>query len=638
MSKVGVIGGGPAGCLAACTAALWSNDVTLIERNGKIGRKLLITGKGRCNVTNACPDIKGFISNVPVNGRFLYSGLYKFMTYDTMTLFEELGVPLKVERGDRVFPVSDKSSDIVDALYGYLKRSGVRVIFDTRVTDIKHDNNRFQVVCEGDKTFFFDRLILATGGASYGATGSTGDGYAFARALGHTVVELSPSLVPIESDDSCCKEMQGLSLKNVGIRILANRTGRTVYSDFGEMLFTHFGVSGPTILSATSHIRSVSPGQYTLFIDLKPALTEEQLDFRILRDFSEQTNKDFKNSLGNLLPSKMIPVIVERSGIDPAKKVNQITKSERLALVCLLKNFRIELTRLRPLSEAIVTSGGIDTKEIDPKTMESKLVPGLYFAGEIIDVDAYTGGFNLQIAFTTGFVAGNSQKDSRGERMFNIAIDGPGGAGKSSISKAVSKELGFIYVDTGALYRAVGLYCLRNGIKTDDTEAVTAALENVAVDFTYIDGEQRVTLNGEDVSEDIRLPEASMAASNVSAIPAVREFLLELQRKIAREKDVLMDGRDIGTVILPDAQLKIFLTASPEVRAKRRYDELIAKGKEVNFDDVLRELKERDWQDSHRETAPLKQADDAVLVDTSDMTFDEVKETIIRLYEERKNG
>lgn len=407
MSKVGVIGGGPAGCIAACTAAKNGHDVTLLERNGKIGRKLLITGKGRCNVTNACYDIKEFIEHVPVNGRFLYSSLSNFMTHDTMDFFTGLGVPLKVERGDRVFPVSDKSSDIVDALFKHLRDCGVKILFNRRVGGIDCSEG-FKVFCEDGEEYIFDKLILATGGASYTATGSTGDGYAFAEKLGHTLMPLSPSLVPIESDDPCCKAMQGLSLKNAEIRILEAETGKTAYKEFGEMLFTHFGVSGPVILSASSHLRTVKPSQYVLSIDLKPALSKEQLDARILRDFSEQTNRDFQNSLGKLLPSKMIPVVVSRSGIPAAKKVNQITKEERAALVDLLKDFRISLSRLRPLNEAIITSGGIDTKEIDPKTMQSKLIPGLFFAGEIMDVDAYTGGFNLQIAFTTGFAAGSS--------------------------------------------------------------------------------------------------------------------------------------------------------------------------------------------------------------------------------------
>ncbi len=405
MSKVVVIGAGPAGVMAACTAARNGHEVTLLERNEKIGRKLMITGKGRCNVTNAESDPKKFIDNVPVNGRFLFSALAQFMTYDTMSFFEELGVPLKVERGDRVFPVSDKSVDIVDALFRYIKQSNVKLVHE-RASEILSDASG--VVTESGKTYKCDKVILATGGVSYPTTGSTGDGYALARALGHTVTPLSPSLVPIESSDPCCKQMQGLALKNVGIKIVENKSGKPIYKDFGELLFTHFGVSGPTVLSASSHMRTIIDGQYSLFIDLKPALDEERLDYRIQRDFLELQNKDFQNSLGGLLPSKMIPVFVERTGIEPTKKVNQLTKVERHAIVLNLKNFQIPLSRFRPIEEAIVTSGGIDVKEIDPKTMESKIVPGLYFAGEVIDLDAYTGGFNLQIAWSTGYLAGNS--------------------------------------------------------------------------------------------------------------------------------------------------------------------------------------------------------------------------------------
>ena len=406
MSKVVVIGGGPAGTLAACVASKNGHEVTLIERNTRIGRKLMITGKGRCNVTNAVTDPKEVIDQVPVNGRFLFSALSQFMTYDTMDLFEGLGVPLKVERGNRVFPVSDKSVDIVDALARYLRECQVKQLCG-RVTAINTvDNSVSSVVTEDGTEYECDKVILATGGMSYTATGSTGDGYEFARALGHTIVDLNPSLVPIESSDSCCKAMQGLALKNVEIRVVETKSGKVIYKDFGEMLFTHFGVSGPIILSASSHIRKMIDGQYTLLIDLKPALSEEQLDFRVQRDFLEQQNKDFQNSLGGLLPGKMIPVVVEKCGIDPHKKVNQLTKQERHALVYTLKNFEIPLSKFRPINEAIITSGGVDTREINPKTMESKLVGGLFFAGEIIDVDAYTGGFNLQIAFSTGYLAG----------------------------------------------------------------------------------------------------------------------------------------------------------------------------------------------------------------------------------------
>lgn len=406
MSKVVVIGGGPAGTLAACVASKNGHEVTLIERNTRIGRKLMITGKGRCNVTNAVTDPKEVIDQVPVNGRFLFSALSQFMTYDTMDLFEGLGVPLKVERGNRVFPVSDKSVDIVDALARYLRECHVKQVVG-RVTSIKTtDGAVSSVVTEDGIEYLCDSVILATGGMSYQATGSTGDGYEISRNLGHNIVDLNPSLVPIESSDPCCKDMQGLALKNVEIRVVETKSGKVIYKDFGEMLFTHFGVSGPIILSASSHIRKMVDGQYALLIDLKPALSEEQLDFRVQRDFLEQQNKDFQNSLGGLLPSKMIPVVVEKCGIDPHKKVNQLTKQERHALVYTLKNFEIPLSKFRPINEAIITSGGVDTREINPKTMESKLVGGLFFAGEIIDVDAYTGGFNLQIAFSTGYLAG----------------------------------------------------------------------------------------------------------------------------------------------------------------------------------------------------------------------------------------
>lgn len=415
MSKVIVIGGGPAGVLAACTSAQNGHSVTLIERNKRIGRKLMITGKGRCNVTNYCTDVQELIGMIPVNGRFLYSAFSSFMTYDTMSLFEDLGVPLKVERGNRVFPVSDKSVDIVDALDRYLRKCNVKIV-NARVSDILTDpdcNSVCGVLTEDGTRLTCDAVVLATGGLSYPTTGSTGDGYRIAEKLGHTVTELSPSLVPMECDDPCCREMQGLTLKNTEIKITekCNGTdtgGKVIYTDFGEMIFTHFGVSGPMILSASSHIRNLESGHYSLHIDLKPALTAEQLDARLQRDFQKASNKDFQNALGGLLPSKMIPVMVRRSGIDPQKKVNQITKSERILLASLLKDFSIDILRFRPITEAIITSGGIEIKEINPKTMESKLVKNLYFAGEIIDTDAYTGGFNLQIAFSTGYLAGNS--------------------------------------------------------------------------------------------------------------------------------------------------------------------------------------------------------------------------------------
>lgn len=415
MNKVVVIGGGPAGVLCACTAAQNGSNVTLLERNSRIGRKLMITGKGRCNVTNYCTDLKEVIDEVPVNGNFLYSALSSFMTYDTMELFESLGVPLKVERGNRVFPVSDKSVSIVDALSKYMRQCGVKLI-QGKAAHLIIDGDGIEksvkgVELDNGEKIFCDKVVIATGGMSYSSTGSDGSGYELAKEAGHEIITPVPSLVPIESSDGACKQMQGLSLKNVEIRVVDNKNGKAVFKDFGEMLFTHFGVSGPVILSASSHIRNIRENQYRLFIDLKPALSEEQLDFRIRRDFDSQLNKDFGNSLGGLLPSKMIPVIVERTQIPPDKKVNQLTKQERHALVYILKNFSIPLSGFRPINEAIVTSGGVCVKEINPKTMESKLTRNLYFAGEVIDVDAYTGGFNIQIAFSTGYLAGKNLQE-----------------------------------------------------------------------------------------------------------------------------------------------------------------------------------------------------------------------------------
>lgn len=401
-----VIGAGAAGMMAAGTAALMGMSVTVIERNDRPGRKLMITGKGRCNVTNSC-DVDGLMANIPVNGRFLYSAFSRFSPYDTMDFFENLGVKLKTERGNRVFPESDRAVDIVDALKSYCDNNGVKFIKARAKSLIVKDGAVTGVRCDSGE-FFADKVIIATGGKSYPKTGSTGDGYTMAAKAGHNIIEPKPSLVPLTSDDKCCADMMGLSLKNVAISIINNRNGKIVYKDFGEMLFTHFGVSGPVILSASSHIRNMERGQYKLVIDLKPALANEQLDSRILRDFSENVNRDFGNSLGGLLPSKMIETVIKRSGIDRHKKVNQITREERKRLVELLKGFEVTLDGFRPIDEAIITSGGVDVSQIKPSTMESKLVQNLYFAGEVIDVDAHTGGFNLQIAFSTGYCAGMS--------------------------------------------------------------------------------------------------------------------------------------------------------------------------------------------------------------------------------------
>ncbi|MBO5495329.1 MAG: NAD(P)/FAD-dependent oxidoreductase [Eubacterium sp.] len=401
--KVVVIGAGAAGLLCSAKAAERGFDVILVEKMQRPGRKLMITGKGRCNVTNAAFELEDLISNVPTNPRFLYSAFSSFMPYDTMALFEELGVPLKIERGNRVFPVSDKAVDIVDALVHYAKSNGVKLV-NGRAAAFERIENRITAVILEDKTRInCDSVVLCTGGRSYPLTGSTGDGYALAHSVGHTVTKIKPSLVPLVSDDAFIPDLQGLSLKNIELSLFEN--GKKIYADFGEMLFTHFGLSGPVVLSASSHIRNMQGANYYVSLDFKPALDEKTLDNRLLRDFSEQINKDFINSLSKLLPKKIIPVIVLRSGIKPDEKVNQITREQRLGLVRLIKGFTVNISGFRPVEEAIVTSGGVEVKEIDPKTMRSRLVENLSFAGEIIDVDAYTGGFNLQIAFSTASLA-----------------------------------------------------------------------------------------------------------------------------------------------------------------------------------------------------------------------------------------
>lgn len=406
--KVIVIGAGASGLMAAGTAAENGHNVVLVERNDKVARKVMITGKGRCNVTNNCTLINDLIQNVPTNGRFLYGAFSKFMPIDTMEFFEDMGVALKVERGNRVFPESDKAVEIVDALNAFSSDAGVKRI-KGRATSLIAENGEIKgVKLEDGEEISADAVIVATGGASYPLTGSTGDGYTLAKQVGHTVTELKPSLVPLVCHEGFCMDLQGLSLRNVEITVLDTDTYKEVYKDFGEMLFTHFGVSGPLVLSASSHMKDIKPRKYEIHIDLKPALSYEQLDKRIQRDFLENSNKNFINALDALLPKKLVPVIVKLSGIKPAVKVNQITKQQRSELVNLLKDLKVTVNGFRPIEEAIVTSGGVSVKEIDPKTMESKLVKGLYFAGEVIDVDAYTGGFNLQIAFSTGKLAGSS--------------------------------------------------------------------------------------------------------------------------------------------------------------------------------------------------------------------------------------
>lgn len=402
MSKVVIVGGGPAGMMAAISAAK-CNKVLLIEKNEKIGKKLFITGKGRCNVTNA-KDVGEFINHIPTNPYFLYSSLYSFTNEDTMNFFESKGTKLKIERGDRVFPVSDKSSDIIKTLENELRNSNVEIMLNSNVEKFVLDNNKItELILSNGKKIYGDHFIICGGGASYPQTGSDGTILEEIRKIGHNIITLKPSLVPIELSDDFIKDLQGLSLKNVEL-IIKNNKNKVVFKELGEMLFTHFGISGPLVLSASSNIKENE--KYKISINFKPALTVEELDKRVQKDFKENLNRDFKNSLDGLFPKKLIPIMVQLSGIDENKKVNAITKEERKKFVDLIHDFNLTYKGLRPVSEAIVTAGGIDTKEIDPSTMKSKIIENLSFAGEIIDVDAYTGGYNVQIAFSTGYLAG----------------------------------------------------------------------------------------------------------------------------------------------------------------------------------------------------------------------------------------
>ena len=419
--KIGVIGGGAAGMMAAITAARNGADVTLFEKNKSekildkevffdnayLGKKLLITGKGRCNVTNAC-TLEDFLANVPVNSKFMYASYNGFPSEKVMEFFEQAGTPLKVERGNRVFPLSDKAVDILRALKSKLREYNVKIVNKKIDGVFAADGSFSHVVTQDGKEMSFDRCIICTGGASYPVTGSDGDGYRFAQSMGHSVKEIKPSLVPLVSKDKCCRDMMGLSLKNVVVSVLDSKKKKPIYKEMGEMLFTHFGVSGPLVLSASSHMRDMSEGRYTLCIDLKPSLDESTLDKRLVSDFTKYCNKNMDNAMSDLLPSKMIVPFLIKCGIAKETKTNTLTKEQRRTILENLKCFKIEIDSFRPVEEAIITSGGVNVKEVNPSTMESKLVKNLYFAGEVLDVDAYTGGFNLQIAFSTGYAAGIS--------------------------------------------------------------------------------------------------------------------------------------------------------------------------------------------------------------------------------------
>ena len=677
MKKIIVIGGGAAGMMAAVSAAKTGAAVMLLEKNEKLGKKIYITGKGRCNLTNDC-DRESFFAHLLHNPRFLYSSFAAFDNAAMMTLLEENGLALKTERGNRVFPVSDKASDVTKTLTALLAKYRVKVRLNTEVKELileevpTSDKKTPKLCCTGAMTdkepIPADAVIVATGGLSYPTTGSTGDGYRFAKAAGHKVTALYPALVPFNAKLSCgipVESLQGLSLKNIEIRVTRPEGGKILYREFGEMLFTHFGVSGPVILHLSSVVtEQIAKGPLRLQIDLKPALSDEQLEARLQREFEAAPNKTLSVVMRKLLPAALVEPVLAEQKLAGNMAVNRAGRDIRIRIIRALRSLELELTSPRGYGEAVVTQGGVNVKEIDPKTMASKLVQNLYFAGEVLDLDGYTGGFNLQIAWTTGAAAGKAaalsscakhtemkdpskreQEKTNTEQLSpdtgkdikmknsSIAIDGPAGAGKSTIAKALAKELGMIYVDTGAMYRAMAVFFLRKGLSGDDEAGICAACEDAQVEIRYEDGQQQVILNGENVTGLLRTEEVGSMASASSVYGPVRSRMVALQQELARKTPVVMDGRDIGTVVLPDAKLKIYLTASVKERARRRANELREKGEDVDIAVIEHDIEERDFRDKNRPIGPLKQAEDAHLVDSSDMGIQEVIDTIRRLYE-----
>ncbi|MBO4838559.1 MAG: (d)CMP kinase [Lachnospiraceae bacterium] len=647
-----VIGGGAAGMMAALFAAREGERVLLLEKNEKLGKKLYITGKGRCNLTNTA-ETEAFLGKVFRNPRFLRSALASFDNTAMMSLLEEAGLPLKTERGGRVFPQSDTASDVTRTLEKLLRAAGVKVLLNTETVSLIIKEKRIRGVITRENGRILarpaDKVILAMGGLSYPSTGSTGDGFRLAKNAGHTVTDLLPSLVPFNASFAepvraaglTPGDLSGLTIKNVSLKLTAG--GKKRFEEQGELMFTHFGITGPLVLSASAFAGDcvLKGEEIGVAIDLKPALTEEQLDQRLIRDQKEAGKTALSTMLGGYLPRALIPVILAQAGLDGAEKAARLSREERGALIRALKGLALTDISLRGFPEAVVTRGGVAVKEIDPKTMESKRVSGLYLTGEMLDLDAATGGYNLQIAWSTGAAAGRAagrkekemeEQNREARQNRHIAIDGPGSSGKSTIAKLVAKETGLVYVDTGAMFRGLAIHFLRKGLDASDEAGITAACEDADVTIAYEDGVQQVYLNGENVTPYLREEKTGQMASASSVYGPVRDKMKELQQKLAREKDVVMDGRDIGTVILPDAFLKIYLTASAEVRAERRYRELLEKGQEADLETIRKELEERDYRDMHREIAPLKQADDAVLIDSSQMTIEEVKDAVLQLY------
>lgn len=631
--KVAIIGGGVAGLLAAVTAADHGAKVLLFEKMDKVGLKMGITGKGRCNLTNNAP-IMDFIAMTPGNGRFLFSAYKRFNNMDLLSLFHTWGLETKVERGGRIFPASDDAQEVRHLFMRLLHEKQVDVHLSEPVLHIQTKKGCAAGVVTGKGTYEADAVILATGGKSYPRTGSTGDGYRLAGELGHTVTKIRPALIPLVCAEPYCRELQGLSLKNVTLALVAG--GRRKSEAFREMIFTHFGISGPIVLTQSDVVTLwLSQGyQVTGYIDLKPALTEEVLDQRILRDLQKFRLKQMGNALSELLPRRLIDAVMKLADIPAEIPAAALKKAQRIHLRQTIKKLPLTITKARPIEEAIVTAGGISTKEVNSSTMESKIVRGLYLAGEVLDVHAFTGGYNLQAAFSMGRMAALSAAGDKTQmRKLAIAIDGPAGAGKSSVAKILAANMGYAYLDTGAMYRAVTYEVLRREL-TEEKDIVALA---AGMDMTVKPeaDAMHVVVNGHDVTDYIRTPEVSARVSAVSALAGVRAAMVGIQRRQAAKGGIVLDGRDIGTTVLPHADVKIFLTASVHTRALRRFKEMTEKNPGMTLEEVEKDIRKRDWQDSHREVSPLKQAEDAVLLDNSRLTLEETAKAIMEICEKK---
>ena len=631
--KVAIIGGGVAGLWAAVTAADHGAKVLLFEKMDKVGLKMGITGKGRCNLTNNAP-IMDFIAMTPGNGRFLFSAYKRFNNMDLLSLFHTWGLETKVERGGRIFPASDDAQEVRHLFMRLLHEKQVDVHLSEPVLHIQTKKGCAAGVVTGKGTYEADAVILATGGKSYPRTGSTGDGYRLAGELGHTVTKIRPALIPLVCAEPYCRELQGLSLKNVTLALVAG--GRRKSEAFGEMIFTHFGISGPIVLTQSDVVTLwLSQGyQVTGYIDLKPALTEEVLDQRILRDLQKFRLKQMGNALSELLPRRLIDAVMKLADIPAEIPAAALKKAQRIHLRQTIKKLPLTITKARPIEEAIVTAGGISTKEVNSSTMESKIVRGLYLAGEVLDVHAFTGGYNLQAAFSMGRMAALSAAGDKTQmRKLAIAIDGPAGAGKSSVAKILAANMGYAYLDTGAMYRAVTYEVLRREL-TEEKDIVALA---AGMDMTVKPeaDAMHVVVNGHDVTDYIRTPEVSARVSAVSALAGVRAAMVGIQRRQAAKGGIVLDGRDIGTTVLPHADVKIFLTASVHTRALRRFKEMTEKNPGMTLEEVEKDIRKRDWQDSHREVSPLKQAEDAVLLDNSRLTLEETAKAIMEICEKK---